>query len=67
MCDEAPVDALVVRLQERISRLEAWLEGDCQCPCCDEIRECLDECTFVDDAPQEADRMAAVRGVFFGA
>lgn len=67
MCVEAPVDALVMRLQMRIARLEAWLEGDCHCPCCDEKRECVGDCTFADDCPTDADRMAQVRDVLYGA
>ena len=52
---------------DEIERMRAWLEGDCQCPCCGELRECVAGCTFAEDCPQEAERMAGARAALFGA
>ena len=49
-----------------IERMREWLDGDCICPCCQETRECRAGCTFLDDAPGEADRMAEARMARFG-
>lgn len=50
-----------------IERMTAWLEGDCDCPCCGELRACADGCTFATDCPHEADRMAGARQALYGA
>jgi hypothetical protein len=44
-----------------IERMREWLDGDCICPCCQETRVCLDDCSFNDDDPSGADRMAEAR------
>jgi hypothetical protein len=51
----------------RIEMLEAWIIGDCTCPCCQETRECSEGCTFAEDCPQDAERMHEARGVMWGA
>ena len=49
-----------------IERMREWLDGDCICPCCQETRVCLDDCSFNDDDPSGADRMAEARMARFG-
>ena len=50
-----------------LERMQNWIEGDCNCPCCSESRECLDGCTFAADCPDGAERMAGAREALFGA
>ena len=52
---------------DAIERMQTWLEGDCNCPCCSESRKCLDDCTFASDCPDAAERMACAREALFGA
>lgn len=51
---------------DEIERMQVWLEGDCNCPCCDGVRECSDGCTFAIDAPVAAQRMAGAREALYG-
>lgn len=44
-----------------IERLTTWLQGDATCPCCEQVRECADGCTFVIDDVHGYERMAEVR------
>lgn len=44
-------------------RMASWIDGDCTCPCCGQIKECNPECTFATDCPQDAKRMTAARAV----
>lgn len=61
-----PVDAdLVLAVNARMAALEGWLEGDCTCPCCQGVRECLPGCTFADDCPDDHERMAGAREALF--
>ena len=49
-----------------IERMRGWIEISCVCPCCQEMRVCLDDCSFNDDLPSLADRMAEARAARFG-
>lgn len=51
---------------DEIERMQAWIEGDCICPCCSETRECVDGCTFASDCPEHAERMAGAREALYG-
>ena len=53
--------------REEVDRMKTWIEGDCACPCCGEVRECLPGCTFAADCPADAERMAGAREVLYGA
>ena len=48
---------------EYISNLYDELIVGARCICCDEVEECVDECTFSEDCPSDAERMEYVRGV----
>lgn len=48
---------------EYISNLYDVLIDEARCLCCDEVEACDDECTFSDDCPEEAERMAYIRDV----
>ena len=48
---------------EYISNLYDELIVGARCICCDEVEECVDECTFSEDCPEEAVHMAYIRGV----
>ncbi len=41
---------VIVKLCDRIRKLESYLERDALCPCCDELEQCNDECTFEKDS-----------------
>ena len=60
-------DPLACEAADTIERMAAWLEGDCECPCCMETRRCLDDCTFSQDAPDDAERMQLTRDALYGA
>lgn len=66
---QAPAGAvLALKLAvQALERAHDWLEGDCTCPCCEGVRECLPGCTFSTDAPTDAERMAGARQAMFGA
>ena len=49
-----------------IERMQSWLDGDCNCPCCDETRICHPECTFAADCPEDSARMNGARQVRYG-
>lgn len=49
-----------------LERAQEWIEGDCTCPCCDGVQECVDGCTFAADCPSDAERMECARAVLFG-
>jgi hypothetical protein len=53
-------------LRKDVERMRQWIEGDCLCPCCQELRKCSDGCTFYVDAPSDAERMTEARSVLFG-
>ena len=74
--NEEKVHALLIALQkptvsteaariaaEYISNLYDELIVGARCICCDEVDECVDECTFAEDCPEEAVHMAYIRGV----
>ena len=74
--NEEKVQALLIALQqptisaetariaaEYISNLYDELIVGARCICCDEVEECVDECTFAEDCPEEAVHMAYIRGV----
>ena len=50
-------------LRAEVAGLRAWLEADARCPCCDTTDACVDGCTFANDCPQDAERMAEVRAL----
>lgn len=56
----------LLELETAIDRMTQWLEAECNCPCCEQTRECSDECTFADDAPHDAERMAGARAALYG-
>ena len=58
--------ARMVSFQFRIANLEAFLEAEACCPCCEGVRECLDGCTFATDCPAEWERVMLVREVLGG-
>ena len=49
-----------------IERMTALLVLDAQCPCCEELRTCVDDCTFAADAPIEHERMVDARSALYG-
>jgi hypothetical protein len=49
-----------------IERMRTRLEGDCNCPCCQQIYLCEDGCTFEEDCPNDAERMEGARDALFG-
>lgn len=49
-----------------VERMAAWMEAECYCPCCTGTRECADDCTFGDDDPNTAARIAAAREAMYG-
>lgn len=53
-------------LAKRVERLEQWISGDCECPCCGELRACVVGCTFAKDCPNEYPRMESARAVLYG-
>jgi hypothetical protein len=60
-------DAEIERLRADNARIRGWLAGDAECPCCEQTAQCLEDCTFVADCPNEADRMRWIRFVLAGA
>ena len=61
------IDALC----DRITKLETYLERDALCPCCDELKQCNDECTFEMDSylnhcSDRYHRMIEVRELLYG-
>ena len=74
--NEGKVQALLIALQqptvssetaciaaEYISNLYDALIHEALCPCCDEVDACDDECTFSEDRPSDAERVAYARDV----
>lgn len=51
----------IAELEAKVARLRAYAIGDARCPCCEEIYQCPDACTFAADAPEEAERMRWAR------
>ena len=51
--------------KERIEKLEAFLIGYCNCPCCNENKECDPECTFSVDCPEDYEKMQQAREVYW--
>jgi hypothetical protein len=58
--------AMLGELMLTVDRMQEWLEGDCNCPCCNELRKCADGCTFAIDCPGDAERMADARMALYG-
>lgn len=48
--------------QQKIERLEAFISYYTTCPCCEQDKECLEDCTFKDDSPNDYDIMQDARG-----
>ena len=62
---------VIDKLSEIIKRLEVYIEEDARCPCCEELEQCDDECTFESDSIENNyydryERMIAAREVLFG-
>ena len=57
--------SIEAELKDEIARLRGFLFGDAICPCCQEVEVCIDGCTFAQDAPSDAERMAEVREVLW--
>ena len=57
----------LARLHNDCDRMSDWLEGDCCCPCCNQDRVCVDECSLREDDPASADRIDGARAARFGA
>ena len=55
--------AAMLRVCEAVKPAADWLESGCYCPCCEQRNECVEDCTYADDAPAEWARMVAVREV----
>ena len=51
---------------EKMQRMEAWLEGECYCPCCAQTRECAADCTLASDCPNDAARIDGARQALYG-
>ena len=51
--------------EHRIVALEAFLESEATCPCCEEPQVCSDDCTFATDCPTEYKHMVEVRRLLF--
>ncbi len=49
-----------------IERMTALLVLDAVCPCCEELRACIEDCTFASDAPNEHERMVDARSALYG-
>lgn len=47
-------------------RLRDYILPDAECPCCESVRECSSDCTFVFDFPDQAERMKYVRAMLYG-
>ena len=51
---------------DEIERLRVYFEYDATCPCCQEICECAEECTFAEDAPSDFKLMIEARKALMG-
>ena len=56
---------MVVTMDE-IERLREFARMYANCPCCDEYRKCVEDCTFAEDCPQDVDTMRAARYALYG-
>lgn len=65
-CHGARLAGDMRQIEEQNSRMREWLIGDCNCPCCEQDQHCLDGCTFANDSPAGAERMAGARKAVFG-
>ena len=52
-----------VKALRQASLMQLYLMFDATCPCCDEQEKCASDCSFAEDAPGDAARMAAIRAV----
>ena len=69
--EELLMTDIIHNLCERIKRLESYIEEDACCPCCEELEQCDDECTFEydcieNDCYYRYEQMIAAREVLFG-
>jgi hypothetical protein len=53
-------------LLSKTKRMEEWIKGFCDCPCCGELEQCLEGCTFAEDCPNEAELMRDARDLLYG-
>jgi len=59
-------DALATEAAEAIERMQGHLEGECHCPCCDQVRVCLEVCEFSEDFPADHQKMIEAREAYWG-
>ena len=52
-----------VKALRHASLMQSYLMFDATCPCCEKQDKCVSGCTFAEDAPGDAGRMAAIRAV----
>uniref|UniRef100_A0A6H1ZXF3 Uncharacterized protein n=1 Tax=viral metagenome TaxID=1070528 RepID=A0A6H1ZXF3_9ZZZZ len=50
----------------RLERLKDFVLFLCNCPCCNENENCLSDCTFEEDCPEECGVMKHARDAMFG-
>lgn len=50
--------------RKQLRRLTQFLESETFCPCCDQTKECLPECTFKDDCPSAFSRVSELRRLY---
>ena len=65
--DRSTLPERVRAMRIALERMQEWIEGDCTCPCCAGVQECVDGCTFAEDCPSDANRMESARAVLFDA
>ena len=55
-----------VMTANRLERLKDFVLFLCNCPCCNENENCLSDCTFEEDCPEECGVMKHARDAMFG-
>ncbi len=55
----------LIRLQTENERLRDYVLVRAQCPCCDELAVCHEECTFKHDCPDEYIDIEAARAALY--
>jgi hypothetical protein len=71
MLKELLMTDIIHNLCERIRKLQSYIEEDARCPCCEDVAQCDDECTFESDSIENNcydryERMIMAREVLFG-
>lgn len=57
------MESEIEELRRSNEAMRAWIMGDCHCPCCGMEDECVADCTFSADCPEERERMESARHV----